>query len=111
MACLRKRRKRWSSKDACDEPAFPLLARPRRERCGALTQVKATNRACLRRAATKASRFRCLARPVRRTSLRRVIMADDKGHVGAPDRDRLSLGDEHEIRDWPAALGVSRAHP
>src|SRR3546814_15163430 len=92
MACLRKRRKRWSSKDACDEPAFPLLARPRRERCGALTQVKETNRACLRRAATKASRFRCHARPVRRPALRRMIMADEKRHVGAPASALNRLG-------------------
>jgi len=36
-------------------------------------------------------------------------MADDKRHVGAPDRDRISLGEDYEIRDWTEALGVSEA--
>src|SRR3546814_18363451 len=45
----------------------------------------------------------------RRTSLGRMIMADDKRHVGAPDRDRISLGEDYEIRDWTEALGVSEA--
>jgi hypothetical protein len=34
-------------------------------------------------------------------------MADDKTHVGAPDRDRISLSEEYEIRDWTKSLGVS----
>ena len=36
-------------------------------------------------------------------------MADDKKHVGAPDRDRINLGEDYEIRDWTQALGVSEA--
>ena len=36
-------------------------------------------------------------------------MADDKRHVGAPDRDRISLSEDYEIRDWTEALGVSEA--
>lgn len=36
-------------------------------------------------------------------------MTDDKRTVGAPDRDRISLGEDYEIRDWTAALGVSEA--
>lgn len=33
-------------------------------------------------------------------------MADDKKLVGAPDSDRISLSEEHEIRDWTKRLGV-----
>ena len=36
-------------------------------------------------------------------------MADDKKSVGTPDRDRISLGEDYEIRDWTEALGVSEA--
>ena len=32
---------------------------------------------------------------------------DDKKDVGAPDRDRISLGEDYEVRDWTKALGVS----
>jgi hypothetical protein len=38
-----------------------------------------------------------------------MTMADDKKHVGAPDRDRISLSEDYEIRDWTEALGVSEA--
>jgi hypothetical protein len=34
-------------------------------------------------------------------------MADDKTHVGSPDRDRISLGEDYEVRDWMQSLGVS----
>ncbi|NIJ36267.1 hypothetical protein FHR22_000916 [Sphingopyxis panaciterrae] len=27
--------------------------------------------------------------------------------VGSHDRDRISLGEDHEVRDWMATLGVS----
>lgn len=27
--------------------------------------------------------------------------------VGSPDRDRISLGEDHDVRDWMAFLGVS----
>lgn len=36
-------------------------------------------------------------------------MADDKKSVGTPDRDRISLSEDYEIRDWTQALGVSEA--
>lgn len=34
-------------------------------------------------------------------------MADDKNQVGAADRSRISLGEDYEVRDWTASLGVS----
>lgn len=36
-------------------------------------------------------------------------MADDKQAVGSPDRDRISLSEDYEIRDWTTSLGVSEA--
>ena len=36
-------------------------------------------------------------------------MADDKTHVGSPDRDRISLSEDYEVRDWMQSLGVSEA--
>ena len=36
-------------------------------------------------------------------------MADDKKSVGTPDRDRISLSEDYEVRDWSASLGVSEA--
>jgi hypothetical protein len=36
-------------------------------------------------------------------------MPDDFKNRGAPDRDRISLEEEHEVRYWTQALGVSRA--
>ncbi|QDX25083.1 DUF3606 domain-containing protein [Sphingomonas suaedae] len=35
-------------------------------------------------------------------------MADDKNNVGSPDRDRIAMGEEHEVRYWTEALGVSK---
>ncbi|MBE1529815.1 hypothetical protein GGC65_004271 [Sphingopyxis sp. OAS728] len=34
-------------------------------------------------------------------------MSDDKKQTGASDRDRISLSEDYEIRDWTASLGVS----
>ncbi|HWW59421.1 MAG TPA: DUF3606 domain-containing protein [Sphingopyxis sp.] len=34
-------------------------------------------------------------------------MSDDKNHTGSPDR--ISLGEDHEIRDWTTSLGVSES--
>lgn len=34
-------------------------------------------------------------------------MADDKNAVGGPDRARISLGEDYEVRDWTKSLGVS----
>ncbi len=33
-------------------------------------------------------------------------MADDKQEVGSPDRDRISLSEDYEIRSWTQSLGV-----
>lgn len=35
-------------------------------------------------------------------------MADDKGNRGNPDRKRICLDEEYEVRYWMAALGISR---
>ena len=34
-------------------------------------------------------------------------MADDKNEVGVPDRARINLSEDYEIRDWTKSLGVS----
>ena len=34
-------------------------------------------------------------------------MADDKNSIGSPDRDRISLSEDYEVRDWTKSLGVS----
>lgn len=34
-------------------------------------------------------------------------MADDKNSTGSPDRDRISLSEDYEVRDWMKSLGVS----
>jgi hypothetical protein len=34
-------------------------------------------------------------------------MSDDKNSTGSPDRDRISLSEEYEIRDWTKSLGVT----
>lgn len=36
-------------------------------------------------------------------------MADDTNNIGSPDRDRISLSEDYEIRDWTQSLGVSEA--
>ena len=35
-------------------------------------------------------------------------MADDLKNPGAQDRTRISMGEEHEVRYWTKALGVTR---
>ena len=35
-------------------------------------------------------------------------MSDDTKNVGAPDRDRINLSEDYEVRDWAESLGVSR---
>ena len=35
-------------------------------------------------------------------------MADDLKNRGTPDRNRISLDEEHEVRYWTKTLGVSR---
>lgn len=34
-------------------------------------------------------------------------MSDDKRQTGSPDRDRISLSEDYEVRYWTQALGVS----
>lgn len=34
-------------------------------------------------------------------------MTDDKRAVGSPDRDRIGLTEDYEVRDWTRSLGVS----
>lgn len=35
-------------------------------------------------------------------------MSDDLKQRGAPDRLRINIHEEHEVRYWTAALGISR---
>lgn len=35
-------------------------------------------------------------------------MADDTKDVGSPDRDRIAMGEEHEVRYWTGALDVTK---
>lgn len=37
---------------------------------------------------------------------RRGATADNKTDTGSPDRDRISLSEDYEIRDWTESLGV-----
>ena len=34
-------------------------------------------------------------------------MSDDKGKSGSPDRDRINMSEDYEVRDWAESLGVS----
>jgi len=34
-------------------------------------------------------------------------MPDDKTQVGKPDRDRINVGEEYELRGWAKSLGVT----
>ena len=34
-------------------------------------------------------------------------MADDKSKPGRPDRDRINVNEEYEVRDWATSFGVS----
>jgi len=35
-------------------------------------------------------------------------MTDSKDDVGTPDRDRINMSEDYEIRDWTESLGVSK---
>jgi hypothetical protein len=35
-------------------------------------------------------------------------MSDDKSQTGNPDRQRISLSEDYEVRDWAKKFGVSR---
>jgi hypothetical protein len=34
-------------------------------------------------------------------------MSDDKNQTGGPDRQRISLSEDYEVRDWSQKFGVS----
>lgn len=34
-------------------------------------------------------------------------MSDDKNHTGNPDRRRINLSEDYEVRDWSKKFGVS----
>ena len=34
-------------------------------------------------------------------------MSDDRNNPGRPDRDRINLNEDYEVRYWTEALGVS----
>ena len=34
-------------------------------------------------------------------------MADDKRKIGKPDRDRINLNEDYEVKDWSKKFGVS----
>jgi hypothetical protein len=36
-----------------------------------------------------------------------VLMADDKTQAGKPDRDRINVGEDYELRDWAKKFGVT----
>ena len=35
-------------------------------------------------------------------------MADNKTDTGSPDRDRINMSEDYEVRDWTTSLGVTR---
>lgn len=37
-----------------------------------------------------------------------AAMSDDPNNTGSPDRDRIDLNEDHELRYWSEALGVTR---
>lgn len=36
------------------------------------------------------------------------MVADNKSNTGSPDRDRINMSEDYEVRDWSESLGVSR---
>jgi hypothetical protein len=34
-------------------------------------------------------------------------MADDRSKTGAPDRDRINVNEDYELRDWSERLNVT----
>jgi hypothetical protein len=34
-------------------------------------------------------------------------MSDDKNNAGSPDRDRINVNEDYELRYWTTTLGVS----
>lgn len=37
-----------------------------------------------------------------------VTMSDDPNKTGAPDRQRINLGQDYEVRDWAEKFGISQ---
>lgn len=35
-------------------------------------------------------------------------MSDDKSETGNPDRTRINLSEDYEVRDWAAKFGVTQ---
>lgn len=35
-------------------------------------------------------------------------MSDNKNKVGSPDRDRINMNENYEVKDWTKSLGVSK---
>ena len=35
-------------------------------------------------------------------------MSDNKSNTGSPDRDRINMNEDYEVRDWSESLGVTR---
>nr|WP_298150401.1 DUF3606 domain-containing protein [uncultured Pseudoxanthomonas sp.] len=35
-------------------------------------------------------------------------MSDDPNNTGSPDRERINVNEDHELRYWSEALGVTR---
>ena len=44
--------------------------------------------------------------PASRAQIQETMMADDKRLTGASNRDRISLSEDYEVRDWTESLGV-----
>jgi len=40
--------------------------------------------------------------------LRRITMADDLKNRGQQDRERIAMSEDHEVRYWTEALGVTK---
>lgn len=34
-------------------------------------------------------------------------MADDRSKIGKPDRDRINVNEDYELRDWSKKLGAT----
>lgn len=37
-----------------------------------------------------------------------IDMSDDRKNIGSPDRDRINLNEDYEVRYWVQTLGVTR---
>jgi hypothetical protein len=46
-------------------------------------------------------------RPIKRES-RRSRMSDSRLHQGEPDRSKINMNEDHEVKRWSKHLGISR---